>query len=110
MNEKQMSQICLIIIIIGIVLFIISYENEFQEKNISELIENEGSKGIVFGRVQHIIKNDSVTLFILTDGNEATVYHPKQIEIAINDFLIVHCESQSYNGKIELIAHRIEKA
>jgi hypothetical protein len=109
MNEKQISQICLVIIIVGIILFVITYENEFCEKTISELITNEGNKGIIFGRVQRVIKNDGMALFVITDGNEATVYYPKFLKITKNDFLVVYATSQTYNGKIELVAHRIEK-
>ena len=101
MNEKQISQICLVIIIVGIILFVITYENEFCEKTISELITNEGNKGIIFGRVQRVIKNDGMALFVITDG--------KFLKITKNDFLVVYATSQTYNGKIELVAHRIEK-
>ena len=109
MNEKQISQICLAIIIIGIILFVISYENEFPKKTISELITTQGNKGLVFGRVKYVIKTEPATLFILTDGNEVQVYYPKPIEIQTNDFLSIYAQSQIYNGKPELIAHRIDK-
>jgi len=107
MNEKTLAKICLMITIFSSFLLLVTYENDFSEKTIDEMILNEGTKGLVFGRVTFVIKNSPTTLFTIFDGNKINVYYPRETELQINDFVFVYAETQEYNGKIELFAHKV---
>jgi hypothetical protein len=113
MDDKTISRICLAVTIFGILLFALTYEEEFTKKSIAQINSKEGEKGIVFGRIDYVIKSYPVTLFILTDGNKATIYYPKATTLKTNDFVTVYIEN-----KIEeldepktntLFAHKVVK-
>jgi len=80
--------------IIGIILFVATYQEEFTKKSIFEINSKEGEKGIVFGRIDYVIKNYPITMFILTDGNKATIYYPRATTLAKNDFVTAYIENK----------------
>ena len=95
MNEKNISQICLGITILGILIFLLTYQNEFEEKTSFELLSKDNSKGILFGRVEYVIRNYPTTLFVLNDGNETTIYYPKATTLAKGTFVQVYAENKT---------------
>ncbi len=108
MNDKKISQICIIIIVIGILLFVTTYKNDFEEKSIDKVI-SENSTGLVFGRIDYVIKNSPTTQFILNDGNTILVFYPKETTLQKNDFVFVYAEASEYNTEKELFAHKVVK-
>ena len=107
MNEKHISLICLLIVVIGGVLFLISYQSEFENTTISS-IQNEES-GIIFGKVEYVIKNSPSTLFVLNDGNQILAYYPKASDLEKNDFVTVYAKKQTYNNEEELYIYKVIK-
>ena len=107
MDEKQLSLFCLFVICIGLILFVINYQDDFSE-NKSALM-NFGDKAKLFGRIDYIIKNNPSTTFILNDGNTITVYYQKNTDLAKNDFVTIYGEKQIYNGKEEIYAYKVIK-
>ena len=68
MNENHLIKICITITIFGVLLFFVTYKNEFEEKTISQMINSEdGIKGIVYGKVTFILKNEPSIFFIQND-------------------------------------------
>lgn len=106
MNEKQISQLCIIITLISLVMLIITYKPDFEEKTIQEILENQNSKGKVFGRIEYVIKNYPVTIFILNDKNSATIYYPKPTTLEENNFVTAYIENQ---GQKNLFAQKVVK-
>jgi hypothetical protein len=106
MNDNTLVKICFFIIIIGLILFVLFYQNEFEEKTINELIENENSFGIVYGKISHII---SKNIFILANETSVKVYSPNTEKIELGSKVKIYAKSQIYNGEIELYAYRVEK-
>jgi hypothetical protein len=106
MNEKQLSQICLGLTIISLIILIFSYKPDFEEKTIKQILETPNSKGKIMGRVEHVIKNYPITLFTLTDGTTATIYYPKPITLEKNDFVSAYVENQ---GQQSLFAQKVVK-
>ncbi len=96
MNEKTISQICLIIITIGMLIFVITYKEEFSRKTIGEMIE-VGEKGEIIGRIEYVIKNDPITMFVLTDGNKALIYYPKATDLNKNNIVKIYAETEEIN-------------
>lgn len=116
MNDKTISKICLVIILIGMILLLVLYKPEFEDKGIDYLIKNEGSKGIIFGRVEVIIQRYPVTLFIATDGNNALFFSQSVLKIEKNDFVTIYAEHQlgQYGEESDpesttLFAHKVVK-
>jgi len=109
MNDRAISKICLVIILLGILIFALTYEPEFKDKKISELATKEGEKGIIFARVEHVIKKSPITQAIITDGNKATIYFPKQSDINKNNFIraYVISEAPGDNNQANLYAYKI---
>jgi hypothetical protein len=107
MNEKTLAKLCLAITLFGTLMLLVTYENEFSEKTISEMILEDGTTGIVFGRVTFVMKNSPTTLFTIYAGNEINVYYPRETKLRPNDFVFIYAETQEYNGKIELFAHKV---
>lgn len=95
MDEKNISQICLAITIIGMFIFLLTYQNEFENKKISELLLEENSKGILFGRIEHVIQNYPSTIFVLNDGNETLIYYPKMTTLEKGTFVEVYAEHKA---------------
>jgi hypothetical protein len=108
MNEKNIFQICLIISIIGIFLFIFFYESDFQKTSLTQILEEEGNKGIVFGKVSFVIKEEP-TIFIFENETSVKAFSPKKLNIAIGDELFLYAETQIYRGEKELFIYRVEK-
>ena len=77
MNEKYLTQLCLIITLISLLILIFTYKPDFEEKTVQEILNNQNSKGKVFGRIEYVVKNYPITIFVLNDGNSATIYYPK---------------------------------
>jgi hypothetical protein len=94
MNEKTISIICLVITLVGMLALVLTYKNEFEETTISNLLSQPNSKGILFGRIEHIIQNYPTTLFVLNDGTEATIYYPKKSTFQPGSFVEVYAENQ----------------
>jgi len=107
MNEKKLSLICLIIILVGGALFFITYQNDFKETSI-DTTPIDG-KGIFFGKIEYIIKQSPSTLFIFNDGNTIMAYYPKETTLEKNDFVTLYAEKQIYNGKEELYVYKVIK-
>ncbi len=110
MNDRAIAKICLAITIIGIIFFAIAYEPEFKEKKISELGAKEGTQGIIFARVEHVIKNSPTTQAIVTDGNRAILYCSKQLDLNKNNFIKAYVISQKSdsNKQASLYAYKVE--
>ncbi|MFA5357392.1 MAG: hypothetical protein WC874_00170 [Candidatus Izemoplasmatales bacterium] len=108
MNEQNLARICLAISATGIILFIIFYAPEFEEKSIKEMLESDAEKtGIIFGRVDYVIKNTPSTSFILNDGSTILIYFPKQTELKKNDFVKVYGTTQEYGDQNEIYAYKL---
>jgi len=105
MKDKTILIICTTISLFGLILFGLFYEPEFKEKTINELIlsEKEGESGIVKGRIDHVIKNNPITQFILNDGNTTLIYYPKSSNFQKNDFVTAYVV-RNQNG---LYAHKV---
>jgi hypothetical protein len=107
MNDKQINQICIGIILIGLIGFFILHKEEFEEKEIIEILNSEEkTKGKVFGKIEYVIKNYPSTSFILTDGTKATIYYPKETQLTKNDFVTVFVEKEKENN---LYAYKVIK-
>ncbi|MDD3083959.1 MAG: hypothetical protein PHP82_02975 [Candidatus ainarchaeum sp.] len=106
MNERNITQICLIITLIGIIFFILNYEEEYTEKTISEMTEKIGSKGIIIGKVDYVIKEEPL-IFILQNEEKIKVFYPKKIEIKKDDIVEIFAETTEYNKEIELFAQKV---
>ncbi len=109
MNEKNISLISLIIIIIGLIFFTIFYVEDFKETSILELLKENGNKGKIFGRVDHVISNENSTIFIFTKDQSIKVFYPKKINIKKNDFVWIYATSNEYKNNQELFAHKVIK-
>jgi len=107
MNEKQLSQICLIVILFGGALFFITYQQDFKETNIDTT--QIGDKGIFFGKIDYIIKQSPSTIFIFNDGNTSLAYYPKATTLQKNDFVTIYAEKQMYNDEEELYVYKVIK-
>ncbi|NMA44425.1 MAG: hypothetical protein GX950_01260 [Candidatus Diapherotrites archaeon] len=108
MEDKKINQICIIIIIIGLVAFFVLYKEEFEEKNINELlIQERNSKGKIIGKIEHVIKNYPTTNFIINDGTgKAIIYYPKETDFKKNDFITAFVEKEKENN---LYAYKVIK-
>lgn len=106
MNEKHISQICLLITLASIILLLATYKPDFEEKTLNELLLKQGEKGKVFGRIDYVIKNYPVTIFVLNDGNSATIYYPKATTLEENNFVTAYIENQ---GQKNLFAQKVVK-
>jgi hypothetical protein len=107
MDDKRLSLICLAVVLAGIAGFFLTYRDEFGETSIGALLEKEGNTGIVFGRIDYVIKNYPSTIFILTDGNKATVYYPKETDLNRNDFVRVYAQSEYHSDAKEIYAYKV---
>ena len=114
MNDKTLSKLCLAITLTGMLLLTATYKNEFEETTITQILQEKNSKGILFGRIEYVIKNYPVTIFSLTDGNHAIIYYPKPTSLEKNNFVKVYAENkeEQTNTKTktqELYAHKVMK-
>ncbi|MEI7961831.1 MAG: hypothetical protein WCI04_05865 [archaeon] len=107
MNETTIARICLAVTIIGIVIFTATYEEEFQNSTVSNLLHKEGEKGIIFGKIDYVIKNYPVTIFIINDGNTANVYYPKATTFENDTFVKIYAQSEMHGKTLELFAQRV---
>jgi len=94
MNDTQLTQLCLAITLGGMLALALTYEPQFEESSISELGKKEGAKGILHGRIETVIKNYPITLFILDDKELALVYYPRATTLEQNDFVKVYAENR----------------
>ena len=108
MKEKDIIKICFIITLIGILSYIIFYENEFQETTITNLLSKEGNKGIIYGKVTAVISLNP-TIFIIQNEISAKAFSPKEIDILVGDKIKIYAETQIYKGEKELFVSRVEK-
>ncbi len=108
MNDSHIIKICLAFVIIGVILYFAFYEEEFKETSISDLLEKEGNKGIVLGRIEYIIKFEP-GLFVLAGDEKVNVFYPKKIEVNVDDTVIIFAETRKYNDKLELFAYKVIK-
>ena len=107
MDEIIISRICLAITIIGIIAFALTYKEEFSESSVKEILAKEGNKGIIFGKVDYVIKNYPITMFIINDGNTATAYYPKATTFEKDSFVKVYAQSEMHGNKLELFAQKV---
>lgn len=107
MNEKHITQFCIVMSILSIFLLIPFSTEFFNEKTIGELLEKEGNKGLVFGRIEYIISARSPTIFILNDGNKSKVFAPNTIDLNANNFVSVYGETKTYKGEKEIFAYYV---
>jgi len=109
MEDTKITQICTAIVLIGIILFGLFYEPEFKETTIKELIEKgKDSKGIVFARIDYVIKNQPITQAVINDGTSATIYHPKETTLKKNDFVYAYLVLED-NNKKSFYAYKLVK-
>ncbi len=106
MEEKEITRICFVITFVGLFLFAIFYENEFNEKTITEMSQEMGAKGIVTGRVSVIIREEPL-IFVLQNERSIKVFHSRKKDIRIGEIVEVFAETQEYNNEIQLFAYRI---
>ena len=111
MNDKTLSKICLIITIIGMVLLALTYQEEFAETTLIQLMKTDGAQGKITGKVTFVIQNYPVTIFTLTDGtNDATIYYPKETTIETENIVTVYAQNQgTQNKKPKIYAHKVVK-
>jgi len=57
-------------------------QSEFENTTITA-IQNEKS-GIIFGKVEYVIKNSPSTFFVLNDGNQILAYYPKASDLDVS--------------------------
>lgn len=107
MNEKQISRLCVIVVTIGIIIFLLSPNNVFSEKTVNTIKLDE--KGILFGKIDYIIKNSPSTIFVFNDGNQILAYYPKETLLQTNDFITIYAQKQLYNGEEELFIYKVIK-
>jgi Gpi18-like mannosyltransferase len=105
MNETNITKICFLIVLIGLIFFIVFYEEEYSQKTISEM-QIIGTKGIVVGRVDFVI-NEEPLIFILQNEEKIKVFYPKKMILEKNDIVEVYAETTEYNKEIELFAQRV---
>ena len=109
MKEHQIIKICFLITLIGIILSIFFWSTEFSETTISNLVLEEGKKGIVYGKINYIISNNP-SIFILENETSVKVFFNKNLDFNYGTKIKVYATSQKYKNEMELIAHRIEIA
>lgn len=107
MDENTLTKICFIIILVGLIAFVIFYEDEFPKKDIDQMLLEIGTKGRLFGRVEHVISNDPYTIFIFTQEKSAKVFYPKKTKLKKNDFVLIYATSNEYKSNKELFAHKV---
>jgi len=107
MDETKIAQICLIITIIGILIFGLTYKEEFEETTINQLLSKEGNKGILHARIDYVVKNYPTTTLSITDGNKTTIYYPKATTFEKNNFVKIYAQSQLQGKKLTLFAYKI---
>ena len=109
MNENHLIKICIIITLIGILLFFITYKNEFEEKTISQMINSEeGTKGIIYGKVTIILQNEP-SIFFIQNEEKIKIFSNKKIDLNYGEILIIYGELTTYNGEKELLAYKVIK-
>lgn len=107
MDENTLSKICFFIILLGLIAFVIFYEEEFKERDIEEMLLEIGTKGKLFGRVDQVISNSPYTIFIFTQNQSVKVFYPKETNIEKNDFVLIYATSNEYKSNKELFAHKV---
>lgn len=100
MQETTITKICFTITIVGMLLFLLTYEPEFQKTTLYELKESQNSeaKGIVFARIDYVIKTYPITEIIINDGESALLYYPKSTDLKKNDFIFVYIQKNDNNS------------
>ncbi len=109
MDEKKITTISFVIIIVGFLLFIIFYTDEFPESTITQLLEKNETKGKLFGRVDYVINNENNTIFTFVQDKSIKVFYPRKIELKKNDFVYIYAESTIYKNTPEIFAHKVIK-
>ncbi len=100
MDDKKITLICGAIVLFGIIISAMFYEPEFQNTSIKEMLNTkESAKGIIFARVDYVIKNYPTTQAIINDGTTATIYYPKETNLKKNDFVYAYLETEDKNKK-----------
>lgn len=107
MNDKAITKICLILTIIGIVFTIFFYEDEYPNTTIYEMKSGVKLKGIIKGQVDYVVTNYPSTIFVLNDGNRATIYYPKPTTLEKKQIVIVYAENEKESKNKMLFAHKV---
>jgi hypothetical protein len=107
MKEHQIIKICFIITFIGIVFALFFWSTEFKTTTISDLLLEEGKKGIVYGKIKYII-NTNPTIFNLENEITTKVFFNKNLDLDVGTNVKVYATSQKYKNEMELIAHKVE--
>jgi hypothetical protein len=108
MNEDIMIKFCILITLFGLLLFFITYTPEFSEKTISEMIKEEGTKGIIFGKITWILKNEPSIFFIQND-EKIKVFSNKKLDLIQGENVTIYGETTIYNGEKEILAYKVIK-
>jgi hypothetical protein len=108
MNEELMIKFCIIVTTIGIILFFITYTPEFNEKTINQMLKEEGTKGIIFGKITFILKTQPSIFFIQND-EKVKIFSNKQLDLNQGDNVIIYGETTIYNGEKEILAYKVIK-
>lgn len=112
MQEKTLLKISIISSIIGlIILYLISSFTTIENFEIKDLTLNDLDKTIkVQGLITRITPTDSITILEVAQHNKMPVIiFDTNISTNIGDEISVLGKVEEYNGKIELIADKIEK-
>ncbi len=107
MNDKTIIKICTILTIAGIIFTAIFYEDEYPNTTISQIKNGTISKGIIKGQVEYVITNYPTTIFVLNDGNKATIYYPKPTTLEKKQIIIVYAENEKESKNKMLLAHKV---
>ena len=109
MNDKKLALICLVIVVIGLGLFALTYREEFEKKTITQMLQEDSTKGMIFGKIDYVISNFPSTQLILNDGNKSLVFYPKETDFNKNDFVFVYAQTETHEGKRQLFAYKVVK-
>lgn len=99
MEDKTIAAACACITALGLIIFALFYQDEFRNTTISEFNSAKEISGLLNGKVETIIQTYPSTLFVLNDGNKATIYYPKPYtKIKKNQYLKVYAAKRAEDG------------
>ncbi len=119
MNDSQIAKLCLLIAVSGIILlFAYTALLEPEAVKIGNIDDSMlGRKVLLEGAVRDLSEKDGNVFITLSDGNETDVVvfertasnQPFVYHIEKNTAIRVVGKVESYNGRLEIIAEKIEK-
>ena len=109
MQESTLIKIALVCIVVGLViLFFISSKIEISEATISK-ITKESETVMLKGMVSSIYQHENVAFIKLTQAEtiDIVVFTEKNLTLEKGNFIEVIGETETYQGKKQLIAKRL---